>query len=65
MASVTEYGPGYNRNVSVPYGDARRMLAAGRLEEAEHWILMAEVRLGTITFEQWQAAVAGSGGRLF
>ena len=65
MVSVTKHGPDYSSNVSVPYSDARRMLAAGRLEEAEHWTLMAEMRFGTITFEQWQAAVAGSSGRLF
>ncbi len=65
MDAVTHYGADYDRNVAEPYHTARRMVSAGRLEEAEHWTLMAEMRFGTITFEEWQASVAATRGRLF
>jgi hypothetical protein len=52
----TQYGPSYNRNVAEPYHTARKMLAAGRTDEASYWTLMAEMRAGLMSFEAWQEA---------
>ena len=55
LASFTQTGPGYHRGVAEALADARLFAERGDTAAAEHYLLLAEARVGVITFEQFEA----------
>jgi hypothetical protein len=54
LASFTQPGPGYHRGVAEALADARLFAERGDAAAVEHYLLLAEVRVGMITFEQFE-----------
>lgn len=57
LQPLTQYGPSYNRNVSVALSDSA--IFANRGEEEA-----AEMRAGLMSFEEWERATAALEGKL-
>ncbi|MCL4414586.1 MAG: hypothetical protein M1522_07555 [Actinobacteria bacterium] len=55
LASFARIGPDYHRGVAEALADARLFAERGDAAAAEHYLLLAEVRAGMITFEQFEA----------
>lgn len=55
LASFARIGPDYHRGVAEALADARLFAERGDAAAAEHYLLLAGVRAGMITFEQFEA----------
>ena len=55
LAAYTQPGPSYHRGVAEALADARLFADRGDVAAAEHYLLLAEARVGMITFEQFEA----------
>lgn len=49
-------GPDYHRGVRDAIADARQFLAWGQLQAATHYLLVAQLRAGEISWEDFSAA---------
>jgi len=55
LASLTKYGPEYNRGVADALGDAHLFQSRGEKDAAEHYLLVAEARAERISFDDFEA----------
>lgn len=55
LEPLTHYGPAYKRAVATHLGDVRLFLGRGQLAAATHYLRLAEVAAGDLTWEDCQA----------
>ena len=55
LEGFCKYGPDYNRNVAVAVSDHLLFAQRGDTKAAEHFLLLAEMRAGLMTWDEYES----------